>query len=149
MTQVPRHSVSVAAVVTDPHTRVLVIQRRDNGAWQLPGGVLELDERIEDGVRREVREETGADIHIDRLTGIYKNMSIGVVALVFRAYLAGGTISPGDEAIAVEWWTPEQVAANQSEAFAIRIIDALEDTSQVAVRHHDGTRLIGQPPSAE
>ena len=44
MTQAPRHSVSVAAVVTDDRDRVLVIQRRDNGAWQLPGGVLELDE---------------------------------------------------------------------------------------------------------
>jgi len=41
----PRHSVSVAAVVVDDSNRVLVIRRQDNGAWQLPGGVLELDER--------------------------------------------------------------------------------------------------------
>ena len=58
----PRHSVSVAAVVLDDAGRALVIQRRDNGAWQLPGGVLELDEPIEAGVRREVLEETGLEV---------------------------------------------------------------------------------------
>ena len=59
MIPAPRHSVSVAAVVVDDTDRVLVIRRRDNGAWQLPGGVLELNETPEDGMRREVSEETG------------------------------------------------------------------------------------------
>ena len=38
----PRHSVSVAAVITDDHGRALLIQRRDNHTWEPPGGVLEL-----------------------------------------------------------------------------------------------------------
>jgi 8-oxo-dGTP diphosphatase len=142
VTQPYRHSVSVAAVVVDEQNRALVIQRRDNGAWQLPGGVLELDETIEDGVRREVREETGADIHIIRLTGIYKNMSAGVVALVFRARLIGGVLTPTDEASTVEWWTTEQVATGQTEAFAVRILDALADRADIAIRHHDGVHIL-------
>ena len=44
MTDLPRHSVSVAGVVFDQHDRVLAIRRRDNGQWQPPGGVLELGE---------------------------------------------------------------------------------------------------------
>ena len=40
--------------------RVLVIRRRDNGRWEPPGGVLELDETFEAGVRREVHEETAS-----------------------------------------------------------------------------------------
>jgi 8-oxo-dGTP diphosphatase len=39
----PKHSVSVAGVVIDEDERVLLIQRRDNGHWEPPGGVLELD----------------------------------------------------------------------------------------------------------
>jgi 8-oxo-dGTP pyrophosphatase MutT (NUDIX family) len=46
----PRHSVSIAAVITDDHGRALLIQRRDNHRWEPPGGVLELGETIEDGV---------------------------------------------------------------------------------------------------
>ena len=45
MTDQPRHAVSVAAVVTDDKGRVLVIKRMDNGAGQLPGGVLVRDGR--------------------------------------------------------------------------------------------------------
>ncbi len=78
------HSVSVAGIVVNDTGQILVIRRRDNGHWEPPGGVLELDESFEDGVRREVREETGIPVVVERLTGVYKNMPRAVVALVFR-----------------------------------------------------------------
>src|SRR6478609_6026571 len=85
MTQEARHSVSVAAVILDDQSsKVLLIRRRDNGHWEPPGGVLELDETPDQGLRREVEEETGVEVRVDRLTGVYKNMSRGIVALVFR-----------------------------------------------------------------
>ncbi|MEQ7127080.1 NUDIX hydrolase [Actinopolymorpha sp. B11F2] len=136
----PRHSVSVAAVVVD-HDRVLVIKRTDNGHWELPGGVLELDESVEDGVRREVLEETGYRVEPERLTGVYKNMPRGIVALVFRAQLTGGEAMTSVETARVEWWTPEQVKAQMEEAYAVRILDALE-SGPPALRSHDGHRLL-------
>jgi ADP-ribose pyrophosphatase YjhB (NUDIX family) len=148
VSQTPRHSVSVAAVVTDDNNRVLVIQRRDNGTWQLPGGVLELDETPEAGARREVREETGVEVEPQRLTGVYKNMSLGVVALVFRARLITGTPAETEESAAVAWWTPDQVAADMSEVFAVRILDALRTDPTPAVRAHDGKRLLDQHTNA-
>jgi ADP-ribose pyrophosphatase YjhB (NUDIX family) len=144
VSQTPRHSVSVAAVVTDDNGRVLVIQRRDNGAWQPPGGVLELDESPQAGVRREVREETGVEIEPQRLTGVYKNMSLGVVALVFRARTIAGTPAETAESVAVAWWTADQVAADMDEVFAVRILDALRTDLTPAVRTHDGRRILDQ-----
>ncbi len=135
------HSVSVAAVVTDDAGRVLVVQRRDDGAWQIPGGVLELDESIAAGVRREVEEETGLRVEPDRLTGVYKNVRRGVVALVFRARPVGGHPQPTNESTAVEWWPPDRVTSEMAEAFAIRVLDAL-DSGDVAVRLHDGVQLL-------
>src|SRR6476646_10541266 len=86
--ETPRHSVSVAAAIFDESgEKVLLIKRRDNGDWEPPGGVLELDETIEEGLRREVREEVGADIQVGPLTGVYKNTVQGIVALVFRCQL--------------------------------------------------------------
>jgi 8-oxo-dGTP diphosphatase len=137
----PRHSVSVAAVITDDQDRVLVVQRRDNGKWEIPGGVLELDESIHDGVRREVQEETGVLVEPERLTGIYKNMKLGVVALVFHARIVSGEPGPAEESQAVDWWTRDEVMKQMTETFAVRILDAL-DVSWPAIRVHDGLRLL-------
>ena len=93
MTGEAAHSVSVAGVVIDENGRTLVIQRRDNGHWEPPGGVLERDESIIEGLLREVREETGLIVEPLALTGVYKNMRLGVVALVFRCRPAGGTLT--------------------------------------------------------
>jgi 8-oxo-dGTP pyrophosphatase MutT (NUDIX family) len=138
-----RHSVSVAAVITDDHGRVLVVQRRDNGKWEIPGGILELHESIHDGVRREVEEETGVLIEPERLTGVYKNLKLGVVALVFRARVIGGQPGPTEESQRVDWWTRDAVAAQMAETFAVRVTDAL-DAEQPAIRVHDGVHVLAE-----
>lgn len=138
----PRHSVSVAAAIVDDHDRVLVIQRRDNGKWQPPGGVLELDESITEGLAREVREETGLEIRPERLSGIYKNLVLGVVALVFRASRVSGSETLSDETAAIDWWDAETIQNRTDPAFAVRLLDALADSSTPPVRSHDGVNLI-------
>jgi 8-oxo-dGTP diphosphatase len=138
----PRHSVSVAAVITDDHGRALLIQRRDNGRWEPPGGVLELGESIEDGLRREAREETGLEIEPVALTGAYKNMARGIVALVFRCKITGGELEATDEATDFRWVGERDIRELAAEAYAIRVLDALHTDHPPAVRHHDGTRLL-------
>ena len=97
-TQTPRHPVSVSGIVTDDHGRALLIRRRDNQRWEPPGGILELGEAIHDGLRREVREETGLDTEPIALTGVYKNMTRAIVNLVFRCKITGGALTTNDEA---------------------------------------------------
>jgi 8-oxo-dGTP diphosphatase len=148
MSQLPKHSVSVAAVVVDDEGRVLVAKRRDNGKWQLPGGVLELDESIHQGVRREVLEETGVLVEPERLTGVYKNLKLGVVALVFRARAVDGDPGPTEESSHVEWWTPATVEQEMDETFAVRILDAI-DNHDTVIRLHDGTHLLPDDPAPQ
>jgi ADP-ribose pyrophosphatase YjhB (NUDIX family) len=136
MSEAPTHAVAVAGVVVDDAGRVLVVQRRDNGRWEAPGGVLELGETFEQGVRREVEEETGVDVEVQRLTGVYKNMKRGVVALVFRCRPIGGTLRETEESQQVEWLTAPEVHKRLMPAFAVRIEDALR--GGVSVRAHDG-----------
>ena len=73
----PRHSVSVAAAIVNDDGQVLAVRRRDNGHWEPPGGVLELDETIQEGLVREVKEETCLQVEPEALTGVYKNMRRG------------------------------------------------------------------------
>ncbi len=137
----PRHSVSVGAAVIRADGRMLAIKRADNEEWVLPGGIVELDEDPRDTVRREVLEETGVTVEPGRLTGVYKNMRLGVVSLVFHCRPISGAAHPTEEAVEVAWLDGTQVTARMTEAFAIRLIDALE-TDEPRVRTHDGQRLL-------
>src|ERR1700694_2531117 len=71
----PANSVvpSTTAVVTDEHDRIVLIRRRDNDLWALPGGAMELGESIVDTAVREVKEETGLDVEVTGLIGVYSN----------------------------------------------------------------------------
>ena len=140
----PKHSVSVAGAVVDDQGRLLAIRRRDNGHWEPPGGVLEMDETIEAGVVREVLEETGLTVRPERLSGVYKNMERGIVALVFRCSVVEGAQAASAEAVEVTWLTPDEVRDRMDEAYAVRLLDALDGTRS-AVRSHDGVRLSHIP----
>ena len=141
-TQTARHSVSVAGVITDDHGGALLIQRADNHRWEPPGGVLELGETIPDGLRREVREETGLDVEPVRLTGVYKNMNRGIVALVFRCKITGGDLTTTDEASDFRWAADTEITGLMNKAYAVRVLDALSGNHPPAVRHHDGVNLL-------
>ena len=140
-TPTPLHSVSVAGVVVREDGRLLAIRRADNGTWELPGGVLELNETPTAGVAREVLEETGIHVEVDELTGVYKNMLRGVVALVFRCKPSGGAERTSSESTAVSWLTPDEVSERMSEVYSIRLLDALNGNGP-HVRSHDGRQLL-------
>jgi 8-oxo-dGTP diphosphatase len=137
-----RHSVSVAGVVINEDGRALVIQRRDNAHWEPPGGILERDETITEGLLREVEEETGLIVEPVALTGVYKNMSRGILALVFRCRPIGGTLTENSEVAGFRWVRESDVSSIMSEAYAVRILDAYRHNAVPSIRNHDGVSLI-------
>lgn len=137
----PRHSVSVAAAVVRGDGRILVIQRRDNDKWEPPGGVLELDEGIHEGLVREVLEETGLAVQPGPLTGVYKNVRRGIVALVFLCGYEGEAAVDTAEAATIAWLTPDEISARMDEAYAVRLLDALEP-GPPTIREHDGVSVL-------
>ncbi|ONH28116.1 NUDIX hydrolase [Pseudofrankia asymbiotica] len=139
------HSVSVAGVVRREDGRVLCIRRRDDGSWQIPGGVLENGEHIPDGLRREVAEETGLSVEPIRLTGVYLNVARDVVALVFLCRVgsqAGEASAQTEESAEVSWLTLAEIRERSVPAFAVRVLDACSGAVEPAVRSHDGVDLI-------
>lgn len=141
MNDSPRHSVSVTGVVVRPDGLILAIKRADDGRWVPPGGVLELDESPQDGVVREIYEETGIKVHPIRLTGVYKNMRLGVVSLAFRCEVIGGEIHTSSESTRVEWIPVSDAVTSMPEARAVRVTDALRDDGPF-VRIHDGDAVM-------
>jgi 8-oxo-dGTP diphosphatase len=138
--EIPRHSVSVAGIVFQNY-RVLTIQRADDGQWTPPGGILELDESITDAVVREVLEETGVHVFVNRLTGVYKNITRGIVTLGFECHAVSGEAQITEEAQQVEWLGVNEAMNRMTEAHAIRVKDAMGACTP-PVRLHDGVHLI-------
>lgn len=70
-----RHPITGTSIVPVlPDGRIVLIQRRDNGRWSFPGGIVDWGEDIPASVKRELTEETGLDlISIKRLVGVYSD----------------------------------------------------------------------------
>lgn len=64
---------AASAVVVDETDRILLVKRTDNSHWTIPGGALDPGEDIATCCRREVKEESGLEVAIDSLVGIYSN----------------------------------------------------------------------------
>lgn len=138
------HHVSVAGVVWDSQSSsVLLVRRRDNGHWQIPGGLLEPDEELEAGLIREVREESGLTIVPRRLSGVYKNVRLHSLALVFVCETVGGHMTPRtDETTDAGWYSRSQALTMCDHMFGVRIVDALDGGPTPMVRTHDGTHVL-------
>ena len=76
------------------------------------------------------------------MTGVYKNMTRAIIALVFRCKITGGALTANDEAVGFCWATEAEVPDLMEEAYAIRVLDAFHETAAVAVRTHDGMHLV-------
>jgi 8-oxo-dGTP diphosphatase len=73
-----RPVVGVSAIILDGD-KILLEKRKNSpgkGKWSVPGGLVELGERIEQAAIREVKEETGLDVYEPRLVGIVDHISL-------------------------------------------------------------------------
>ncbi|MGN0998166.1 MAG: NUDIX domain-containing protein [Faecousia sp.] len=69
-----------ASIIVEDHMgRILMQQRADDGTWSYPGGRVEIDETVEDGARREVREECGLEVGALRLLGVFSGKELNHV----------------------------------------------------------------------
>lgn len=110
---------AVSAIVRSDADRIVLHRRRDNGFWSLPGGGIEPGETIVGAVLREVLEETGYSVAVERLIGIYSDpchvieYSNGEVrqqfSICFACRIVGGTIIVGEESFEVRPFSRSEV----------------------------------------
>ena len=104
---------ATTAFIQDDSARVLLIQRSDNGLWALPGGEQDFGESIAEAAVRETKEETGVDVEVIGLVGIYTDprhlveYSDGEVrqqfSICFRCRPIDGTPTRSCESVDVRW----------------------------------------------
>jgi len=134
-------ALTVDCVIHDPEGRVLLVRRKNEpfkGAFALPGGFVDLGETVEAACRREVREETGLEVHDLALIGVYSDPRRDprghTVSAAFVTQVAVSTPpSAGDDAAAAEWvddWRGQRLAFDHAQI--------LEDAEKMLVRRAQG-----------
>lgn len=106
----------VAGSVVVEDGRVLLCRRAiepRRGFWTIPAGYLELNETVENGARREAREEALAEIAIDGLLAVYTIPRISQVQLIYAAHLAQPGFGAGDESLEVRFFDWDEIPRDE------------------------------------
>ena len=141
-----RIAASVSAVVFDDFGRVLLIQRTDNVWWCLPGGGVEIGEGVAQAVVREVQEETGFAVRVERLLGVYSDPFEGNLAVYrdgevvhyvnscFICSITAGEKAESDESSEVQFFPVDKLPEDTLVNHVMRIEDALAGQKEAFIR---------------
>ncbi len=126
----------IVAVIDDG--KVLLTKREDFEVWCLPGGSVEDGESMAEAGSREAKEETGLDVELTRLVGVYSRLGGGmrdVHAVLYTARPIGGELkTQPNETIEVAWFPFDQLPEDLLFGHKKRISDAINHANGVSVR---------------
>ena len=135
---------AASAVIVNDGGELLLQRRKDNDYWSLPGGVMELGESIAQTIVREVREETGLEVELTRLVGIYSDprhviaYTNGEVrqqfSICFACRVVGGELHHSDESSDIGFFPKNRLASlNIQPSIRIRLQHFLEDRPEPVI----------------
>lgn len=139
--------IGVNALIFDEE-RILLAHRRDIDWWNLPGGGMELDETVEEATCREVLEETGLEVVVDSLVGVYSKPQKREIVLTFRCHAIGGELTATEESRACAYFAPDALPLNTLPKHRQRVEDAMLDEPHAIIRSQLNSSEIDQqlPP---
>jgi ADP-ribose pyrophosphatase YjhB (NUDIX family) len=118
---------TVGALCEDELGRLMLVRRAiepRKGKWDTPGGFLDEGEAPLDGLRRELREETGLEVEPDEffgaLTDLYGDGPAAqfVLSLNWTAHILAGTPEPADDVAEIRWFAADELPGEDETAFA-------------------------------
>ena len=125
--------IAVSALIFE-EGRVLLARRRDIDWWNLPGGGMEVGETVDEALRREVAEETGLEVEVEQLVGVYSKPQKQEIVLTFRCHITGGTLTATEETRECRYVAPDALPANTLPKHRQRIEDALLHQQSAVIR---------------
>jgi 8-oxo-dGTP diphosphatase len=137
-----KFTIGVFGVIRDEKDRVLLVLRNDYDLWNLPGGGLEKGESPWEGVVREVKEETGYDVEIKRLAGIYSKPDKDEVVFSFECKIIGGEMTLNEEAKDIKYFSFHEIPKNTSQKQVERIKDLLKNENETMMKVQLGKSSI-------
>jgi 8-oxo-dGTP diphosphatase len=103
----PTHIVAVSGLIRNEKGEVLLVKTHwRNDTWEAPGGQVERGETLKEALHREVKEETGVDIIVGGLVGVYQKITRGIYSVFFQATYTQGEINIQPEEIEEAMFVP-------------------------------------------
>ncbi|MFP3867503.1 MAG: NUDIX hydrolase [Desulfobacteraceae bacterium] len=103
----------LAAIAIIPMNEGVVLLRRaiepGYGLWVVPGGFVDLGERVEETAVREVQEEVLLKVRVTRLLNVYSYIGRTTVVVAYVTEVLGGTLGAGDETLEVAIFSPQEI----------------------------------------
>ena len=133
--------------------KILLTRREDFEVWCLPGGGVEEGESAAQAAIREAKEETGIDVQLTRLVGVYSRiggMDHDVHAVLFAAKPVGGALTPQPgETIEVRYFPFVEIPNELLFGHKRRILDAIHQVGGIAVRQELKLSMEDKPTRQE
>lgn len=98
----------VDVIIRDDTERILLVQRKDDETWSMPGGWVENGETPDQAVVREVLEETGLEVSLEAVFDVCIRPN-KTVHLTYGAHVVGGTVCTSEETIAIRYVHPQEI----------------------------------------
>lgn len=127
-------TIGAFAVIFDSAANVLLCHRTDRDAWNLPGGRVESGEAPWEAVVREVHEEVGLQVRVERLLGVYAVPQKADLVFNFLCVPVGGVTCTTPEANQVAWFNRHAIPANTLSRHIERIEDAYASSNAVCFK---------------
>ena len=139
-----KHKVTVGAfgIITNKQDEVLFCRRNDYDMWNLPGGGLEKNETPWGCVIREVKEETGLDVKVSRLVGVYAKPHKDEIIFVFICNVIGGKLTLNEEARDLKYFALDHIPQNTIPKHIGRIKNYFEDKDRLYLGEQSEETLI-------
>lgn len=118
-------------IILDKNKRVLLCHRRDYDKWNLPGGGVKNSESPWEGVKREVKEETGFNIKVIKISNIYFKPKEREIVFCFICKIKSGKIKLTNEADEIKYFDFKKIPKNTVKNHIQRIKDALKKNKTV------------------
>jgi ADP-ribose pyrophosphatase YjhB (NUDIX family) len=117
-------TIGVFAIIFNDERKVLLCHRRDYDLWNLPGGGVESGESPWNAVLREAKEETGLEVEISKLAGIYFKPERNEIVFSFICAITSGRLVLNNEADKIEYFIIDKLPSNTPPKQVERIKDA-------------------------
>jgi ADP-ribose pyrophosphatase YjhB (NUDIX family) len=134
-----QNPVPAAAVIVQRDDEILLVQRKFEpciGDWSLPAGFVEWGESADETAVREAKEETGLDIAVRGLYGVYAardDWDYQVLLVVYRSEILGGALKAGDDALEARFFDFSALPSNIAFRIHRNILAALAKERNLSV----------------